>query len=254
MIKKYLKYKFYKIHKNGVFKKTTNIFIACFPKSGSTYLAILLSKVTGFKILNAMQFAKHNEQDIYKVKLRKFLSVNSVTQQHARGTENNVGLLIKYNIKPIILVRNIFDTLISYYDHLENEDYRVPMGFVHKEYFNMARQEKLDFLIKVHLPWYFNFLMSWREASKDINTLWITYDQLFTDQTNTIQKILKFYKLSRSNNDIKSAIATIKKRKTRFNIGISGRGKLISEQQKREIVNLARVWKVKSRELELIGI
>lgn len=55
-------------------------------------------------------------------------------------------------------------------------------------------------------------------------------------------------------NFIESIIPKIKKRKTRFNKGISGKGKFISKKYKDDIINLAKAWMASCQEMELIGI
>ncbi len=250
--------KIYRKTKNHYFEtqisKTTNIYIACFPKSGSTYLSSLLSEVSGFKVSNPIQFVFHNEQDILEDKLKKMSKLNTVTQLHTKGTYDNIKLLKKYRIKPIILVRNIYDTLISCYDHIHNHDKKMPNGYIHKHFFKMNQSEKFDFLISVHLPWYFNFYISWLEASKTMDTLWVTYDDIFNNQIKTTKNILNFYNINKEDDEIKNAIEKIKNRNTRFNKGISGRGNILSTTQKNKIKDLANVWKIDNKVFKLIGI
>ena len=233
---------------------STNILVACFPKSGSTYLTTLLSAITGFQRKMAIQFGGHNEQDIFEPALRYLCLRNSVTQQHVKGTDNNVRLLKKYNIKPVILVRNIFDVVLSIHDHIEREDHRGPVGYVHKEYFGMSKEEKLFYIIHVMLPWYFNFYMSWRESSKEMDVLWISYEELFSNQVDTVSRILSFYDIPVDHDQIQSAILAMKSKDTRLNVGIKGRGDSLPEGHKEAILNLASVWKVDKKEMEIIGL
>jgi len=233
---------------------TTNIFIVCMPKSGSTYLRVLLSEITGFPRVSAVQFYGHNEQDIFELALRQFDGASSITQQHVKGTENNVMLMKKYGIKPVVLVRNIFDILLSLHDHIEREDHRAPEGYVHKEYFSMSKEEKLLYLIRIHLPWFFNFYVSWREASKEIDTLWTSYEELFSDQMGTVSQILSFYGLSVDRDKIQSAMSAMENRDTRRDEGTSGRGASLSETHKKAVLELASVWKLGEKEMEIIGV
>ncbi|MEC4684614.1 MAG: sulfotransferase domain-containing protein [Nitrospirota bacterium] len=233
---------------------SANVFIACFPKSGSTYLTTLLSEITGFQSRMAVQFCGHNEQDIFETPLRYLSLRNSITQQHVKGTNNNVKLLKKYNIKPVILVRNIFDVVLSLHNHIEREDHRILLGYVHKEYFGMSKEEKLLYVIRVMLPWYFNFYMSWREASKEMDVLWTSYEELFSNQIDTVSRILSFYDIHVNHNQIQSAILEMKSKNTRLNVGIKGRGANLPERHKEEILNLASVWKVDKKEMQIIGL
>lgn len=235
-------------------RNNTNILVACFPKSGSTYLIKLLSKVTRFPPAHLVQFYGQNEQDLFEHKIQHYYNSNNIIHQHVKGTNNNVMLMKKYNIKPVIQVRNIFDVIPSIHDHIENEDHRIVMSHVHKEYFDFSIEEKFDFLINMQLPWYFSFYISWKEASKDIETLWITYDQLFSDQLGSITNILKYHNLTVDEDTIISSIKSMSKEDTRLNIGKSGRRDVLSDEQKEKIYKMADLWKINPKEMELIGL
>jgi hypothetical protein len=244
---------------NSASEKKCNIFIACMPKSGSTYLSTLLTEATSFEKVPAIQIHNgvhywYNEQDIYEGQLEKIAAIDSVTQQHTKGTENNVALMLKYKIRPVVLVRNVYDMLMSHYDHIEHDDHRQPVGFVHKEYFEMSYNEKIQFIIDMHLPWYFNFLISWHEASQRVSTLWMTYEEVVFDQVASVQKVLGFYGLHRETADIEAAITSAQEKNTRFNKGTAGRGASLDQHYKTDITNKANVWKVAPHIFELIGI
>ncbi len=176
-------------------KRGEVIFLAVFPKSGSTYLASLLSKITGFTLRGAVQLSDHNEQDISEIRLHYQAGRTAVIQQHAKGTHNNIQLLNKYGIKPVVLTRNIYDVIISNHDHFRSESDKVPMGYVHPEYWQMSQQEQLDFIITNMVPWYLNFYVSWRDAQSSIPVHWLTYETLFRDQEKAVSEIIDFYGL-----------------------------------------------------------
>ncbi len=136
-----------------------DLLIACFPKSGSTYLSKVLQKATGLKEDYLAEFGSQNEQDIVRRKLKR-LWRRSVLQQHVKGTRTNVELLTSFGIRPIVQTRSLFDVVISLYDHFERENNSLPCGHVCADYWQMTFHERLDYLICVHLPWYFNFYLS----------------------------------------------------------------------------------------------
>jgi hypothetical protein len=51
--------------------RSVRIFIACFPKSGSSYLTALLSEITGFTSRAIVAAYGHNEQDVSKIELEQ---------------------------------------------------------------------------------------------------------------------------------------------------------------------------------------
>ncbi len=235
--------------------RSTHIFVACFQKSGSTYLTELLSEITGFPSRALVAAYGHNDQDVHEFALEDVERESSVTQQHAKGTANNVALLEKYGIKPVVLVRDIFDVTVSLYDHIERGRDRVPTGFVHREYWRLTKDEKLLYLVRIHAPWYFNFFVSWREASSSIDVLWLTYEELFADQVGTVSRVLGFYGLSAERATIEAAIrSTTGARSTRFNVGVSGRGRDLPALHRQAIIDIAAVWGIDKHEMLRIGI
>ncbi|UCE36780.1 MAG: sulfotransferase domain-containing protein [Thermoplasmata archaeon] len=239
--------------KNKIWMKT-HILIACFQKSGSTYFANLLRMLTGFRGAGLTQYYGNNEQDLYEYKLKKHAKHNTVSCHHVKGTENNIDLMKKYGIKPIVHTRNIFDVVVSLKDHMETQGHQTPTGYIHKQYFNMSDEDKLMYLIRVHLPWYFSFLVSWSEASEDIEVLSTSYEELFNDQIGTVAKILNFYDLPFPTEKIKQSINRVKTTNTRFSVGIKGRGKQLSQKHKDAIYDLAEAWKIENSLLNKIGI
>ena len=234
--------------------RSTHIFVACFQKAGSTYLTELLSEITGFPSRALVAAYGHNDQDVHEYALEEVAYKNSVTQQHAKGTANNVELLKKFGIKPVVLVRDIFDVTVSLFDHIEGGRHRVPTGFVHREYWNLSRDQKILYIIRVHLPWYFNFFVSWREAAQELQVRWLTYEELFADQVATVSRVLEFYGLPADPYRIQTAIRATAKRPTRFNVGVSGRGKSLSEFHKQSILDIASVWGIDKNDIRMIGI
>jgi hypothetical protein len=236
-------------------ERSTHIFVACFQKSGSSYLTELLSEITGFPSRALLDAYGHNEQDVHAHALEDVEGQDTVTQQHARGTTNNVKLLQRFRIKPVVLVRDIFDVTVSLYDHIEGGRHVVPTGYVHREYWNLSRDQKLLYLIRVHLPWYFNFFVSWREASRDMPVLWLTYEELFADQVATVSRVLEFYGLAVDPAAIQEAIrATTAGRHIRYNVGVAGRGQGLSALHKQAIVDIASVWGIDRQDMRMIGI
>jgi hypothetical protein len=229
------------------------IYIACFPKSGSTYLYRLLLEITGYRKLRAVQHYAHNEQDIYEFKLRESRH-HTVTQQHTKGGYYNVQIMNRWGICPVILVRNIFDIVPSFLDHLELLPAQA-MGYVHPEYAEMGRDDRLAFIIRLILPWYFHFLMSWRDARKDIRTHWITYEQLFSDQLSTVRGIIEFYGMKVEDERIVREIERMGDHFTRLNVGVTGRGRqMLGSKHVEEIRELAAAWKVDCEEFRMVGL
>ncbi|MGE0824080.1 MAG: sulfotransferase domain-containing protein [Candidatus Binatia bacterium] len=232
----------------------TNIFVACFPKSGSTYICTLLSEVTGFPHVPVVQFYGQNEQDLFEPALQQVRGTSSVTQQHVKGTNNNVRLLKTYNLRPVVLVRNIFDVVVSLHDHFMREDTLTPVGYVHREYQAMSREDRLWFLINLHLPWYFHFLVSWQEATTELDLMWLTYEDFFANPVTRIQQVLQFYDMTASDDEIRQGMIKLAGKNARLNVGVVGRGKELPDCHRQAVIALARTWHLAPDRLSLIGM
>ncbi len=233
-----------------------HIFITCAPKSGSTFLKNVLVAVTEYKDLFPVYAGLQNEQEIDMPQLVKFGNVNTVTQQHARASEANIQLMQAFGIFPVILVRNIFDTVLSLLDFYTK-------GFTHSTFFPkqdfLAFDEatKIDLLIEYAIPWYFQFVAGWQRAEKEqrLDVYWLTYEEMIADKPATIESVLDFYGLSAPRELVVGKISESESNNdsNRFNKGIAGRGRTgLSEIQKEKIRHLAQFFP--SADFSLLGI
>jgi hypothetical protein len=213
----------------------THIFIACVPKSASTFLKNLLVSLTGYRDVFMVYAAGQNEHEIYLPTLRETAHLDTVTQQHCRASFANVQMMQAFGIKPVVLVRNIFDSVMSLLDFTIK-------GAFHHSYFRedfqiLDEETKIDLLIDNIIPWYFQFVASWSlvEKQKSLDIFWLGYEELIADKPAVIQDILKFYALGAARRGIEQKIkeTELEGRKIRFNKGVAGRGESsLSEQQK----------------------
>jgi hypothetical protein len=233
-----------------------HIFITCAPKSGSTFLKNVLVEITNFKDLFSVYASLQNEQEIDLPQLVRFGNVDTVTQQHSRASEANIQLMQAFGISPVILVRNIFDTVMSLVDFYKK-------GFIHSTFFNKEdflnfnEETKIDLIIEFAIPWYFQFVASWQnaEAENRLDVYWLTYEEMIVNKTDAVAKILSFYGLEFSQTFIKNKIFEVESNRevNRFNKGITGRGLTeLSKAQKDRISNLARYFP--SNDFSLLGI
>jgi tetratricopeptide (TPR) repeat protein len=221
-----------------------HIFIACAPKTGSTFLKNTLVSLTGFKDVFSVYAGLQNEHDLDLPQLIKFGAINTVTQQHSRASEANIQMMQAFGIRPLILVRNIFDSAISLLDF-----YRVGFTFstffTKEEFLAFDQEQQVDSLIEYAIPWYFQFVASWQRVEREqrIEMLWLTYEEMIADKVAAIEKLLGFYGMSVARPDIQKHIAETEsdKDKNRFNKGVAGRGRSrLTPQQIERIQRLAR--------------
>ena len=109
----------------------------------------------------------------------------------------------------------------------------------------MGWNERVDYLIHVHLPWYFNFVLSWREAARHIEICAVTYEQFFSDQTRELNRIAAFYGIRVSESQVSAAIGRAARSDTRFNVGVSGRGaEMLNCSHTQAVRRLANVCRI----------
>jgi hypothetical protein len=222
-----------------------HIFIACAPKSGSSFLKNLLVNLSGyvdaFMVASPGQF----EQELYLPTLQATAHLDTVTQQHARASDANIHLMQAFGIKPVVLVRNIFDSVMSLLDFYDRGAFQ--NSYFRGDWQTLDADTKIDLLIDNLVPWYFQFVASWAlaERQKRVDVRWLTYEELIADKTTNILKVLEFYGLGAARRGVEQRIREIESegRKIRFNKGVTGRGKTgLSDRQKERIRSLARYY------------
>jgi len=238
----------WKIYKS-FFPGRTHVLIACFPKSGSTYLRTLISNIHNIETISLTTGADRREQELSIERLVVFHKKNYVAQHHIRYSLVTEKLMKEFNITPIFLVRNIYDTIESLYDHLHKEGIETPMAFIPPDMLNWDKDKARKFIVDMIIPWYFNFYVSWTLCQKKCI---ITYEQLIENPSQILEKILKFSDISYSDSDIENAIQRATKQYTRQNVGKKGRGEDLPEELKEKIRSLTNYYP--GTDFSLIGI
>ena len=211
-------YQYLKLRAKGNEK---HIFIACLPKSGSTFLANVIAELTGFKFIQFQPIRGTNEHNIDQGVLFSNLNKNTVTQLHLKPSESNKKLLESHNIKVVYLYRGILDSLRSFHRHILNENDQWFMFTATEDFETFSLEKQFDFIIDLILPWYINFLTSWEKELKNgsLHVLPVDYYHFKTDNQQVIKEVLEFYDLNYTEEKINLALeqAYRKKDKLRFN-------------------------------------
>jgi hypothetical protein len=231
-----------------LFRKGAYIFLACMPKSGSTFLARAIEDVTGFPHTRLCYAHERNEQELYLPKLVETYTKSIVTQQHIKATGPNLDLFVRFGIRPVIVTRNLFDVIVSIRDYLCREGvYGFPSLYATDHFLTISEEEQFDFLITFAAPWYFNFYASWYDAAHDgrIETMWLTYEELTADWADGIERVLAFYRQPVPRDAIVAAVRRMQgdPQKSRLNKGVAGRGMdLLSAAQRERLATMAAFY------------
>lgn len=218
-------------------RRRETIFLACMPKSGSTFLKRALMEVTGFQSAYLSYAFERNEQDLYFPALIDNWNVATITQQHVRATGPNLQLMDRFGIRPVILVRNLFDAIVSIRDYLFTEGFeKFPSLYVTEQMADFSRERQLDLLIAHALPWYINFYVSWYDSCRtgSIDAMWLSYEDLVQDWAAGVHGVLEFYGIPHSLERVRTALERLSsgdRGDIRLNVGVTGRGAELSEAQ-----------------------
>lgn len=226
------------------------VFLAAMPKSASTFLHRVLVELTGFETAYFASHYRNIEQELYLPRLIDAYNVPTVTQQHVRANRINLELLSEFGIRPIVLMRDVFDVLVSMRDHLIRERIdNLPSLYVLEDFSDYDESAQLDFVVAHMAPWLISFYVSWLAARSQsaIDALWLSYDEVTRDSPAALRRIMEFYGLDKEPDDIARALDRVKDRRKseiRVNKGVSGRGRqLLADSQKARVREIARTYR-----------
>ena len=220
-------------------KSHPHILVACMPKSGSTFLAEAIGKYNGFRRARLIPTWGAREQELCSIKLSRYNHNQYVAQHHLRNSEWTQYLITKYNLTPVVLVRDLFDVVISFRDHLRKEGLDWPMAHFTSHHQAMGDAELEEAVVRLAMPWYMNFYAGWRS---DPNALFIHYEDLINAPEKTIIDILKHSGVTPLPEKVKQSLERGKKVNTRLNVGITGRGKSLSPCAAEELQKLIDLY------------
>ncbi|MEQ8554338.1 MAG: hypothetical protein RIC06_16560 [Cyclobacteriaceae bacterium] len=219
-----------------------HLIISCFPKSASTFLTKTISETLGLEYVFFTPSFHRVEQEIHEIELLKYLNTDTVTHQHFKANSNNIKILKEYGMKPVVLVRNLYDAIVSFRDHCLKETTNAwSMAYINApQYKALSMEKQFDFIIDLVVPWYLNFYLSWKNAYKDfrIQPLIINYNEVISKPEEVIETILLYAYGIR-----KKVVISVPGEDTRFNVGETGRGmKILSKPQIKRIESLMEYY------------
>ncbi len=226
-----------------------HLLVACMPKSGSTYLTAILSGLDGFRQAVLVPSDGQREQELDTIALMSFDKHDYVAQHHVRNSKETHNLMRRFGVKPVVLVRNIFDVVLSLRDHMRNESVVGPAAYTFPNMQDWSDEQLEEFIVDMMIPWYFNFFLTWQDCQ---DKCLITYENLRTDPFATIYTINKHFQLDLTQQEIGAAIEATKGKPTRKNVGAAGRGEQLNDYCKQRIQRMANNYS--GFDFSLIGI
>lgn len=233
------------------------------PKVGGTFLRsaliTLLGKENYIAALKRGSYASTDQaRDLYFPSiLHHFVEQGTkpsamVAHCHMYATRPVTAILELFNIPVIVNTRNIFDTLLSFYEMLHNDPKSITDDFIlrtHSPFSEMSKEEQRYNLVNVAPIWYARFYSYWIrytdeciEAERE-SPLWTSFNELKHEPAKLLLNIVRkvdphnTYRLEECTAAM-DQMMTIKAQ-LRFNKGQSGRGKdFFTEEEQQTITNL----------------
>ena len=221
------------------FRNGPHILVACMPKSGSTFLTQVIGKYEGFRRVRLIPTWGTREHELCQIKLSRYNHNRYVAQHHLRNSDWTQYLIKKYNLTTVVLVRDLFDVVVSFRDLIRKETRIVPMAHFTERHQQMGDAELEEAIVRLAMPWYMNFYAGWRS---DPNALFVFYEDLTRAPEETVTAVLKHSKLSPVPEKVKKALERGKEVDNRLNVGVSGRGKNISPRAAEDLQKLLDLY------------
>lgn len=198
--------------------------VACAPKSGSTFAATLLSTYLGTGKFFAGKVPNRAVQDLDSTWIKEDVAAGkTVIHQHVPYHGTTLAYMQHYRMRPVVLVRDLADTVASIRDHLRAggtgswPDAHIDVTMLDR------RDDELECTI-AHLimPWYFNFYAGWCESSRPM----ITYEQLMVDPACLFVTL----GIAVDETRLAEALEQVQAMPTRRNKAMPGRGRAIAPE------------------------
>jgi len=238
-------------HMLGMLSKNIDkhIWLVCAPKSGSTWLTRILQDTLKWQTVKMVPSFGNREQEIdLSCLLRAGASGKVLTpHQHCRYSAYTHEIIDALDTKVIFQVRDIFDTILSFYDHIEMEGPTFPSGFMNESSWSaMDELMRYEYLVDLVIPWYFNFYCGWMssELHAQGRLKLITYNELRNNTIATVGDVLSYCEESSSLPKVQGILEkqVKKKKNTRQNKGVLGRGDSLPESLKERVKSFTKYY------------
>jgi hypothetical protein len=208
-----------------------NIFLTSFFRSGSTHIKeTLLRLLPGYRSATTVLSAGEVGDDGYcpiSVFAAQILFPQGsyIFHQHTPGTAGNVAMLRRYEIKPVVQMRNMLDSLVSARELLATGQPQHLGIYYPKDFSSWDKDDQFWWMIQVFPTWYFTFYDSWKRSDLDVHYVW--YDEYYKDQVKGVRGIFDHVGLQGTIDDaaIEMASNVIDPGLSRFKFGRPGRGR-----------------------------
>jgi len=205
-------------------------------KSGSTFLSDVIAALPGFRRAMLVPAYGRRGQELDETCLQAFDADDYVAQNHVPYSDHTAELCGDYGLAPVVLVRDLLDVVVSLRDHLRQQGPVSPIFFAEREHAGLDDARLAMMLVRLALPWYLNFYLTWRNAP---DALLVTYEELAAAPAATVSRILAFAGAAVGPAEVEAAVARVEREgASRFNVGVAGRGAELPPEAVRGVLEL----------------
>lgn len=227
-----------------------HVWIIAAPKSGSTWLNYLLKNLLDWPSQPLVPAGGRREREIDPTMLMQKPLTRSLfsPSSHTHYSEATVDFIKRANISCVFLYRNIFDQLVSTFDHCENPKENLngcSVFLERKVYEKLTTDQKWSMLIDLAAPWYLKQMVGWLHYLQNNDPPFFfscSYNELRSDPRMLLMRIIRWLGVERSNEKIESVLYQSRHSYTRKNVGTVGRGKNLTAEQIRRVANYANYY------------
>ena len=211
-----------------------NIWISSAMKSGSTHMTNIFRRL-GYTLGSTHMFIDgywNEDQDVSPQAAQYLFTMQGfVFHHHTRAIGRTVPVLANYGIRPIIPIRNVFDSLVSFIDganvsfgiDITGGNQRVYLALHTPSWNYLDEEQKLRWAVFNMIPWYFSFYASWLDSK--LPYLFVHYEKFFEDQIAGVREIINHVGAKTPVPATDEYLKDITAHKDgKFNKGVSGRG------------------------------
>ena len=202
---------------------TRTIFVAGYPKSGTTWVENFISHIPGYNpraLYGDREVLRHHNlpEDAF-VKIPKF--GYSAIKTHVTPDAKNIDILIRSGVrKVLVMYRDPRDIVVSNYYHILKNNPWIPSDPFYANYSVMSKEEGISHALGMTLDDYIAWVSGWKAVAhdrQDIDCLFLKYEDLRNDPEEAFRGILEFFDVKLNNSQLNTVIlASNKKSKKVF--------------------------------------
>lgn len=242
--------------------------VFCMPKSGSSFVSSALQHALEIPKVSLTSFgatplSSHfgmnpREQEIDELAVAKAAILHGATgftaQHHTRYTDYLARQMLAYRLTPIVTIRNILDTIVSFDDMMLRARHGDPEQALQRDapfalplnYPKLAPDDRYRLLAHSLGVWQVQFHLSWRRCQRQayISPIIIRYETDVIDQNRFVETMAGTLGLHSPKVDrLRDYAQRPDPKRSRLNIGRPGRGrKKVPADARDFLVNYAQLF------------